>query len=164
MLVADDYQRIELITGTARRRWWTTEQKLRIIEASFEPGETVSSVARRYRFMDRLLQSAAPALSSRRRDTRRGPCFGRNDGPTRGVEATRSTLANPPNCLTKRVHHTAFGFCLVKQPETIFAQDHLRGACCVVLRPGSPRPNYYQQPLGRGSWSCQHHVVFRPEG
>jgi len=40
MLMPDDYQRIELITGTARRRWWTTEQKLRIIEASFEPGET----------------------------------------------------------------------------------------------------------------------------
>ena len=36
MLMPDDYQRIELITGTARRRWWTTEQKLRIIEASFE--------------------------------------------------------------------------------------------------------------------------------
>ena len=41
MLMPDDYQRIELITGTARRRWWTTEQKLRIIEASFEPGETL---------------------------------------------------------------------------------------------------------------------------
>lgn len=43
----EDYQRIELITGTARRRYWSTEQKLRIIEESFEPGETVSSVARR---------------------------------------------------------------------------------------------------------------------
>jgi transposase len=42
-----DHQRIELITGTARRRYWSTEQKLRIIEESFEPGETVSSVARR---------------------------------------------------------------------------------------------------------------------
>ncbi len=45
--MTDDYQRIELITGTARRRYWSTEQKLRIIEESFEPGETVSSVARR---------------------------------------------------------------------------------------------------------------------
>ena len=45
MLMSDDYQRIELITGTARRRRWTTEQKLRIIEASYEPGESVSSVA-----------------------------------------------------------------------------------------------------------------------
>jgi transposase len=55
MLMPDDYQRIELITGTARRRWWTTEQKLRIIEASFEPGETVSSVARRHGVAPNLL-------------------------------------------------------------------------------------------------------------
>ena len=46
--MSDDYQRIELITGTARRRRWTTEQKLRIIEASYAPGESVSSVARRH--------------------------------------------------------------------------------------------------------------------
>ena len=45
--MSDDYRRIELITGTARRRHWSTEQKLQIIEESFEPGETVSSVARR---------------------------------------------------------------------------------------------------------------------
>lgn len=45
--MSDDYQRIEIITGAARRRRWTTEQKLRIIEESFEPGETVSAVARR---------------------------------------------------------------------------------------------------------------------
>jgi transposase len=45
--MSEDYQRIEVITGMARRRHWSTEQKLRIIEESFEPGETVSSVARR---------------------------------------------------------------------------------------------------------------------
>src|SRR5215203_1830552 len=45
--MSDDYQRIELITGTVRRRHWTTEQKLQIIEESLLPGETVSSVARR---------------------------------------------------------------------------------------------------------------------
>ena len=35
--MSEEYQRIELITGTARRRRWSTEQKLRIIEESFEP-------------------------------------------------------------------------------------------------------------------------------
>ncbi len=45
--MSEEYQRIELITGTARRRRWSTEQKLRIIDESFEPGETVSSAARR---------------------------------------------------------------------------------------------------------------------
>jgi len=29
--MSDDYRRIELITGTARRRRWTTEQKLQKI-------------------------------------------------------------------------------------------------------------------------------------
>ncbi|RXT44750.1 hypothetical protein B5V01_16620 [Mesorhizobium erdmanii] len=36
-----------MITGAARRLHWSTEQKLRIIEESFVPGETVSSVALR---------------------------------------------------------------------------------------------------------------------
>jgi hypothetical protein len=56
--MSDDYQRIELITGTARRRRWTTEQKLRIIEASCEPGESVSSVAR-----FAIISRAAPVLA-----------------------------------------------------------------------------------------------------
>jgi transposase len=54
-LISDDYQGIELITGTARRRYWSTEQKLRIIEQSFESGETVSSVARRHGVAANLL-------------------------------------------------------------------------------------------------------------
>ena len=46
--MSDDYQRIEVITGTARRRRWTGEQKLRIIEETYESGESVSAVARRH--------------------------------------------------------------------------------------------------------------------
>ena len=45
--MSNDYQRIELITGTARRRYWPTEEKLRIVAESLEPGATVSSAARR---------------------------------------------------------------------------------------------------------------------
>ncbi|MCW2308871.1 transposase-like protein [Rhodobium gokarnense] len=45
--MSDDYQRIEVITGRGRRRRWTTEQKLRIIEESFEARASVSKVARR---------------------------------------------------------------------------------------------------------------------
>ena len=64
--MSDDYQRIELITGTARRRRWTTEQKLRIIEASCEPGESVSSVARRHgdRWRRLMPQGGAAAVGS----------------------------------------------------------------------------------------------------
>jgi transposase len=53
--MSDDYQRIELITGTARRRHWTTDQKLRIIDESLAPGESVSSVARRHGVAPNLL-------------------------------------------------------------------------------------------------------------
>ncbi len=45
--MSDEYQRIELITGTARRRRWSADEKLRIVSESLESGETISSVARR---------------------------------------------------------------------------------------------------------------------
>ena len=53
--MSEEYQRIELITGKARRWHWSTEQKLRILEESFEPGETVSSAARRHGVAPNLL-------------------------------------------------------------------------------------------------------------
>ena len=70
--MSDDYRRIELITGTARRRHWATDQKLQIIEESFLPGETVSSVARRcgvapnllYRWRRLLTEGGAAAVGS----------------------------------------------------------------------------------------------------
>lgn len=45
--MSEDYQRIEVITGTARRRRWTTEEKLRIVEETLRSGESISAVARR---------------------------------------------------------------------------------------------------------------------
>lgn len=53
--MSDDFQRIEVITGTARRRRWTTEEKLRIVEESLQPGMTVSYVARRHGVAPNLL-------------------------------------------------------------------------------------------------------------
>lgn len=38
--------RIEVITGVQRRRRWTPEQKLDLVKKTFEPGMTVSMVAR----------------------------------------------------------------------------------------------------------------------
>ena len=40
------YRRIELITGEARRRRWTAEEKAQILAESFHPGASVSEVAR----------------------------------------------------------------------------------------------------------------------
>ena len=42
------YRRIELITGEARRRRWTAEEKARILAESFQPGARVSDVALRH--------------------------------------------------------------------------------------------------------------------
>ncbi len=68
----EDYQRIELITGAPRRRYWSTNEKLRIIEESLELGETVSSVARRndvapnllYRWRGLMSEGGVAALGS----------------------------------------------------------------------------------------------------
>jgi transposase len=45
---AGSYRRIELITGGARRRRWTAEEKAGILAESFQPGAKVSDVARRH--------------------------------------------------------------------------------------------------------------------
>lgn len=43
----DDIRRVEVITGVARRRYRPAHEKLRLIEESLVPGESVSAVARR---------------------------------------------------------------------------------------------------------------------
>jgi transposase len=53
--MSDDYRRIEVITGSARRRHWSTREKLQMIEASALPGESISSVARRHGVAANLL-------------------------------------------------------------------------------------------------------------
>ena len=45
---AGTYRRIELITGDAKRRVWTDEEKAQILAESFRPGAKVSDVARRH--------------------------------------------------------------------------------------------------------------------
>ena len=41
-------QRLEVFTGTGRRRAWTAEQKARIVAESYAGSESVSAVARRH--------------------------------------------------------------------------------------------------------------------
>lgn len=43
-----ELRRVEVITGTARRRTWSAHEKARILAESFEPGANVSEVARRH--------------------------------------------------------------------------------------------------------------------
>jgi transposase len=44
--MSDDYQRIEVITGTTRRRRWSTEQKLEMVKETLHSGESISAIAR----------------------------------------------------------------------------------------------------------------------
>ena len=97
--MSKDDQRIEVITGTARWRHWSTEQKLRIIEESFEPGETVSSVARRnsvapnrlYRWRRLLSEGGVTAVGSDEPVV--GTSFG--SSPARGAGARAGASAWP---------------------------------------------------------------------
>ena len=41
-------ERVEVITSVQRRRRWSTEEKVRIVEETYLPGNSVSLVARHY--------------------------------------------------------------------------------------------------------------------
>jgi transposase len=47
LMLGDGPRRVEVITGVAGRRYWPAHEKLRIVEESLAPGESVSAVARR---------------------------------------------------------------------------------------------------------------------
>ena len=53
----DSYRRIELITGTERRRRWTAEEKAGLVAESLQPGVNVSALARRHGVSRGLLQT-----------------------------------------------------------------------------------------------------------
>ena len=53
--MSEEYPRIEVITGAARRRRWTTEEKLRIVDETLRSGESISVLARRHGVAPNLL-------------------------------------------------------------------------------------------------------------
>jgi transposase len=46
--MSDTFSRVEEITGVARRRRFTTEQKLAVVTETMQPGMSISNVARRH--------------------------------------------------------------------------------------------------------------------
>ncbi|MFC5509066.1 IS66-like element accessory protein TnpA, partial [Bosea massiliensis] len=46
--IDEPVRRFEVFTGSGRRRDWSADDKARIVAESFEPGTTVSAVARRH--------------------------------------------------------------------------------------------------------------------
>src|SRR5580704_17153807 len=73
----DTLRRIELITGTGRRRRWDAETKGRLVAESFDPGRSVSEVARRHDISPSLLflwrRQAAEAMKNAESNVRGGP-------------------------------------------------------------------------------------------
>ena len=53
--MSNEFRQVDLMIGDVRRRRWTTERKLQIIEESYAAGETVSSAARRHGVAPNLL-------------------------------------------------------------------------------------------------------------
>lgn len=63
----EGYRRIELISGTSRRRRWSDEERARILTESFAPGANISAIARRHGVSGGLLhcwRKQARALAS----------------------------------------------------------------------------------------------------
>src|ERR1700731_2022869 len=75
----DTLRRIEVITGTGRRRRWDAETKGRLVAESFEPGCSVSEVPRRHDISPSLLflwrRQAAEAKKNAESNVRGGPAF-----------------------------------------------------------------------------------------
>ena len=69
-------RRLEVFTGAGRRHAWTAEQKAQILAESYEDGEKVSAVARRYGLTSQQLFGWR--RDARRRAARRRA---RGDGP-----------------------------------------------------------------------------------
>jgi transposase len=46
--MSDTFSKVEVITGVARRRRFTTEQKLAVVSETMQPGLSISYVARRH--------------------------------------------------------------------------------------------------------------------
>src|SRR3954469_11738532 len=62
------YQRVEILTGSKRRRNYTPAEKVRIVEEAFRPGAIVKDVVRRLGIYEsllyhwrRLMMTASPA-------------------------------------------------------------------------------------------------------
>ena len=61
----NDTHRVEIITGRERRRRYSAEQKLRLVEETMQPGMTVSAAARLHGVSPSLLFNRRRLMSER---------------------------------------------------------------------------------------------------
>ncbi|RWI84626.1 MAG: hypothetical protein EOR21_30510 [Mesorhizobium sp.] len=102
-------RRLEIFTGSGRRREWLPDEKARIVAESYETGETVSAVARRYALSPQQLfawrrgcSSAVGGIAG----TRTALCSGGGDGAASGTRAkapsTAAEAEGEPRCWPDR--------------------------------------------------------------
>jgi transposase len=84
-------RRLEVFTGSGRRRAWTAEQKARIVAESHESGETVSAVARRHGL-------TAQQLFGWRRVAQGRAQGGSDEGGSAGDRGRRRGVPAGPDC------------------------------------------------------------------
>ena len=90
-------RRLEVFTGAGRRRFWTAEQKARIVAETYERGESVSAVARRHALTPQQLFGWWRDARQQRQD---GACDGVSAFAAVLVEAASSSADAPipPSC------------------------------------------------------------------
>jgi transposase len=87
----DQYRRIELITGSVRRRRWTVAEKSALVAESLQPGINVSDLARQRGVSRGLLQTW------RRAALCQSPELGQVFVPLRIMESATPESAEPTN-------------------------------------------------------------------
>ena len=124
-------RRLELITGTGRRRRWSSDEKARILVESLRPGANISDVARR--------NGLSPQqLFGWRRDVRCDPAVGRSGAPSKNVREPdhAAPMPNPqpsPRPIRGRPKHDRGG-----APSADKAPAHF--AAVVIAAPAASPP------------------------
>jgi transposase len=60
--MSDTFSQIEVISGVARRRHFSTELKLAVVAETMQPGMSIGYVARRYGFSPSLVFPGCPRV------------------------------------------------------------------------------------------------------
>ncbi len=93
---SEPVRRLEMFTGSGRRRTWTPTQKAEILAESYESGEKVSAVARRHGLTPQQLfgwRREAQRRARRRAGNDGGTARGTGFGPVVVEEAVRRSEA-----------------------------------------------------------------------
>jgi transposase len=120
---SDTLQRVEIITGTGRRRRWSTDAKAAIVAESFAPGASVSAVARRHDISPSLL-FLWRRLTTRAKVTERGD----RDAPPGFVPVAITGCGELPSCDEQAAIEIEVGAVRIRVRGTVD-----RRALCEVL-------------------------------